>query len=87
MDVPSVRWSDVGGQHHIKQQLRYYFASAAGRANTLATCFRPSSICHRVHHHREAAEWPLLHPEAFVRMGVRPPRGILLYGPPGCSKV
>jgi len=35
---------------------------------------------------KEAVEWPLLHPEAFKRMGIRPPRGILLYGPPGCSK-
>lgn len=35
---------------------------------------------------REAVEWPLLHPEAFQRLGVRPPKGLLLYGPPGCSK-
>ncbi|KAF8073388.1 P-loop containing nucleoside triphosphate hydrolase protein [Lyophyllum atratum] len=35
---------------------------------------------------REAVEWPLLHPEAFERLGVRPPKGVLLYGPPGCSK-
>jgi len=35
---------------------------------------------------REAVEWPLLHPEAFHRLGVRPPKGLLLYGPPGCSK-
>ncbi|KAH9130073.1 hypothetical protein LEN26_008877 [Aphanomyces euteiches] len=35
---------------------------------------------------KEAVEWPLKHPEAFVRMGIRPPKGILLYGPPGCSK-
>ncbi|TFK68443.1 AAA-domain-containing protein [Pluteus cervinus] len=35
---------------------------------------------------REAVEWPLLHPEAFQRLGVRPPKGVLLYGPPGCSK-
>lgn len=35
---------------------------------------------------REAVEWPLSHPEAFRRMGIRPPRGVLLYGPPGCSK-
>jgi len=35
---------------------------------------------------REVVEWPLLHPEAFRRLGVRPPKGLLLYGPPGCSK-
>ncbi|RLN98340.1 hypothetical protein BBJ28_00010757 [Nothophytophthora sp. Chile5] len=35
---------------------------------------------------REAVEWPLRHPEAFTRMGIRPPKGVLLYGPPGCSK-
>ena len=34
----------------------------------------------------EAVQWPLRHPEAFERMGIRPPRGVLLYGPPGCSK-
>jgi transitional endoplasmic reticulum ATPase len=34
----------------------------------------------------EAVEWPIKNPEVFSRMGVRPPRGILLYGPPGCGK-
>lgn len=56
IDVPRVLWSDIGGQHMIKQQLK------------------------------EAVEWPLRHPEAFIRMGIRPPKGVLLYGPPGCSK-
>jgi len=35
---------------------------------------------------REAVEWPLRHPESFARLGIRPPKGLLLYGPPGCSK-
>ncbi|KAG2187667.1 hypothetical protein INT44_005357 [Umbelopsis vinacea] len=35
---------------------------------------------------KESVEWPLKHPEAFARMGIRPPKGVLLYGPPGCSK-
>lgn len=35
---------------------------------------------------KQAVEWPLRHPEAFSRMGIAPPRGILMYGPPGCSK-
>jgi len=30
--------------------------------------------------------WPIRHPELFSRLGCRPPRGHLLYGPPGCSK-
>ena len=34
----------------------------------------------------EAVEWPLSHPTIFTRMGVKPPKGILLYGPPGCGK-
>jgi transitional endoplasmic reticulum ATPase len=35
---------------------------------------------------REAVEWPLKNPEIFTRMGIRPPKGILLVGPPGCGK-
>ena len=35
---------------------------------------------------REAVEWPLKNPEVFSRMGIRPPKGILLFGPPGCGK-
>ncbi|XP_035181951.1 ATPase family protein 2 homolog [Oxyura jamaicensis] len=35
---------------------------------------------------KQAVEWPLKHPEAFIRMGIQPPKGVLLYGPPGCSK-
>ncbi|MHA1550524.1 MAG: CDC48 family AAA ATPase [Candidatus Heimdallarchaeaceae archaeon] len=35
---------------------------------------------------REAIEWPLTQKDAFKRIGIKPPRGILLYGPPGCGK-
>ncbi|KAE9553138.1 hypothetical protein FO519_003655 [Halicephalobus sp. NKZ332] len=34
----------------------------------------------------QAVIWPFKHPEAFKRLGLDPPSGILLYGPPGCSK-
>ncbi|CAM9261287.1 unnamed protein product [Hapterophycus canaliculatus] len=56
VEVPSVKWGDIGGMEGVKQSLR------------------------------EVVEWPLRHPEAFARMGMSPPRGVLLYGPPGCSK-
>jgi len=35
---------------------------------------------------REAVEWPLKYPHIFEQLGIKPPKGILLYGPPGCGK-
>jgi transitional endoplasmic reticulum ATPase len=35
---------------------------------------------------REGVEWPLKHPDAFRRLGIRPAKGFLLYGPPGTGK-
>ncbi len=35
---------------------------------------------------KEAVEWPLKHPDYFKRLGIRPPKGILLYGAPGTGK-
>jgi len=41
-----------------------------------------STIKKRVH---QAVHWPLSNPETFKRMGVKPPMGLLLYGPSGMS--
>jgi transitional endoplasmic reticulum ATPase len=56
VEIPKVKWEDIGGLEDVKQQLR------------------------------EMVEWPLKNPEAFKRLGIQPPKGILLYGPPGCGK-
>jgi transitional endoplasmic reticulum ATPase len=56
VEVPKVKWEDVGDLEEVKQQLK------------------------------EMVEWPLKNPESFERMGITPPKGILLYGPPGCGK-
>ena len=56
VEVPDVRWDDVGGLDAVKQQLI------------------------------EAVEWPLKHADLFAQAGVKPPKGILLSGPPGCGK-
>ncbi len=35
---------------------------------------------------KEVVELPLKHPEIFEEIGIEPPKGVLLYGPPGCGK-
>lgn len=35
---------------------------------------------------QQLVDWPRRYPERFRRFGIKPPRGLLLFGPPGCSK-
>jgi transitional endoplasmic reticulum ATPase len=56
VEVPNVRWEDVGGLKEVKRELM------------------------------ESIEWPLKYPDLFEYAGARPPKGILLYGPPGAGK-
>jgi len=56
IEIPNVRWEDIGGLEEVKRQLR------------------------------EVIEMPMEDPEAFVRLGIRPPRGVLLFGAPGTGK-
>ncbi|WJX78155.1 hypothetical protein P8452_61405 [Trifolium repens] len=56
LEVPKVKWEDIGGQREVKNQLL------------------------------EALVWPQKHRDAFTRIGTDAPSGVLMYGPPGCSK-
>ncbi len=56
VEVPDVRWDDVGGLEAIKSQLK------------------------------EAVQWPLQYAELFEAFRLKPPKGLLLTGPPGCGK-
>jgi transitional endoplasmic reticulum ATPase len=56
VEVPDVRWEDVGGLAEVKSRLV------------------------------EAVEWPLRYGHLFEQAGIKPPKGILVSGPPGCGK-
>lgn len=92
--------NDDGGRRqpdeHLKLELKNLIAAMpAVRPSAMRSLFIETPPVHYsdiggqasvIQKLREAVEWPLLHPEAFQRLGVRPPKGVLLYGPPGCSK-
>jgi len=42
--------------------------------------------CKQLFQIRELVELPLKHPELFSTVGIKPPRGVLMYGPPGSGK-
>ena len=56
VDIPDVRWADVGGLDDIRRRLI------------------------------ESVEWPIKYPELYQQAGVKPPKGLLLAGPPGVGK-
>jgi len=43
-------------------------------------------LVHQIDAIRDAVELPYLHPELFKEHQLKPPKGVLLYGPPGCGK-
>ena len=59
------------------------FASAAEAAGGYASLGGVDALVASL---RESVELPLSRPELFERCGVRPPRGVLLWGPPGTGK-
>ncbi|KEZ41619.1 Cell division control protein 48 [Scedosporium apiospermum] len=56
VEVPNVRWEDIGGLTNVKQELM------------------------------ESVQYPVDHPEKFLKFGMSPSRGVLFYGPPGTGK-
>lgn len=59
---------------------------ASGDRKVRVTYEEVGGLGHEIKSMREIVELPLKHPELFVRLGVEPHSGILLYGPPGCGK-
>ncbi|OCH96304.1 AAA ATPase [Obba rivulosa] len=56
VEVPTVKWDDIGGLEKVKQELQ------------------------------ETVQYPVEHPDKFLKYGMSPSKGVLFYGPPGTGK-
>jgi len=61
-------------------------ASQPGRESTGVTYEDIGGLKKQLNRIREMIELPLRYPELFDKLGIDPPKGVLLYGPPGCGK-
>ena len=59
---------------------------ASGRERGAVTYEDIGGLRREIRRIREMIELPLKYPEVFQRLGIDPPKGVLLHGPPGCGK-
>jgi len=67
-------------------ELRSEFAETDGQRRADVTYDDLGGMTSTIDALREMVELPLRHPELFQRLGVDPPKGVLLHGPPGTGK-
>lgn len=76
-EKPDVTYDDVGGSKKALVRCDLHSAHVSSPSHFfLALSVAQEQL-------REVVEIPLLHPERFVTLGIDPPKGVLLYGPPG----
>lgn len=79
-EISIVSWDDIGGLKDLKVR-HFLFWLPSGKKPVLMV------IVHVLQKElQKVVEWPIKHAAAFSRLGIPPVRGVLLHGPPGCSK-
>jgi 26S proteasome regulatory subunit T2 len=74
--APLESYADIGGLENQIQEIKVRFLSIV--------CFRIMFYVKKKF--KEAVELPLTHPEIYEDIGIKPPKGVILYGDPGTGK-
>ena len=84
--VEPLSWGDVGGLEEVKTRLGARDHRRDIRRDTRRAFEKRGVVNCELIIAVRAIQWPILHACAYRRMAISPPRGVLLHGPPGCSK-
>ncbi|KAG0305476.1 hypothetical protein BGZ98_004064 [Dissophora globulifera] len=79
----SANWDDFGYAINTSRPSQQIEFDSLSRPQRRGDYGGYQDLKRRVH---QSIHWPISNPETFKRMGVRPPMGLLLYGPTGCGK-
>ncbi len=71
---------------HPKTVMKVQERKEPGEAKTRISYEDIGGLGREIRRIREMIELPLKYPQVFERLGIDPPKGMLLYGPPGCGK-
>ena len=86
-DLNDVSYEDIGGASATSgPRTGTWELTVAGGGFTLTPASPRAGCARELAKIRELVELPMKHPKVFTSVGVRPPRGVLIHGPPGCGK-
>ena len=76
--APQESYADIGGldKQIMEIKVKNYLHTKTKTLHEQAVKFSFKLL-------QESVELPLTHPELYEEMGIRPPKGVILYGPPG----
>ena len=73
--APTESYADIGGLEQQIQEIKVSLTTSVRRGSSAELA-----------NLQESVELPLTHPELYEEMGIRPPKGVILYGVPGTGK-
>lgn len=86
--APQETYADIGGLDNQIQEIKVFTTCAkinVSKTDRTETVYMMVADWFQLFL-QESVELPLTHPEYYEEMGIKPPKGVILYGPPGTGR-